>query len=133
MERWLRRASALFASKGLGVVILILLLAIVLLGTLEQVNQGLYEVQKRYFESLFVVHWFGAFPLPLPGVYLLLALGFVNVAWGGILRAPKTWRRPGLIIAHLGVLALVGAGFVTHHFALNGQLTLYEGDRKSVV
>jgi len=124
-----RRTFRFAASYGVTVVLLFLLLVLVFFGTLEQVDQGLYEVQKKYFESLFVVHdLFGVIPLPLPGVYLLLGLLLVNLVCGGILAAPKSWRRPGLLIAHGGIVLMILAGFVTHHFALNGHMTLYEGE-----
>ena len=35
------------------------------LGTLEQTQTGLYEVQKKYFESLILVHHVGSVPVPL--------------------------------------------------------------------
>lgn len=116
------------ASYGLAVALLSLLFLLVFFGTLEQVNQGLYQVQKEYFESLFVVHYAGGIPIPLPGVYLLLGLLFVNLLLGGIVRAPKNWRRPGLLIAHSGILFLILAGFVTYHFSTNGHMTLYENE-----
>ena len=63
------------ASYGFVVVLLSFLLLLTLLGTLEQAEYGLFAVQKKYFDSLFLVHkLFGLIPIPLPGVYLLLAL-----------------------------------------------------------
>jgi len=41
------------SSFGLATVTLVLLLIIVLLGTFDQVDHGLFESQKRYFESAF--------------------------------------------------------------------------------
>ncbi len=128
----LRRIYAFLASYGLSVALLLLLMALVFFGTLEQTRLGLYEAQRRYFESLVVVHpLFGWFPLPLPGGYLLLSLLFVNMLVGAIFRAPKRWRRPGLLIAHGGVLYLIVAGFVAYTYAINGNLPLYEGESGS--
>lgn len=123
--------SSLFrflASTGLSVVLLLLLMLLTFLGTLQQVHQGLYEVQREYFGSLFLVHWVGGvIPLPLPGAYLLLVLAFVNVLCGGFIRARKGWRTAGILIAHLGILMLLAGGFVTYKYAVRGNLTLYEG------
>ncbi len=117
------------ASYGFAVVLLALLLVLTLLGTLEQAEYGLYAVQKKYFDSLFLVHdLFDVVPIPLPGVYLLLALLFVNLVCGAIVRAPKHWRYPGMLIAHGGILLLLVAGFVNYHFATYGHVQLFEGE-----
>ncbi|HPO16070.1 MAG TPA: cytochrome c biogenesis protein ResB [Candidatus Hydrogenedentes bacterium] len=127
MKAIVKKAYLFSASSGVAVTLLFLLLVLVFFGTVEQVNQGLYEVQKKYFESAFVVHWlFGVVPLPLPGAYLLMGLLSINLFLGGIMRAPKQWRRPGLLIAHGGILYMVFAGFVTFHYSTNGYMTLYE-------
>ena len=44
----------LLRSFGLATTTLSLLLLITFLGTLEQVEHGLYESQVKYFESMFV-------------------------------------------------------------------------------
>lgn len=128
----MRAAKRIFdflSSYGLSVILLLLLLVLVFFGTLEQTRLGLYQAQQRYFESFLVIHpLFGWFPLPLPGGYLLLALVFINMACGAILRAPKRLKRPGLLIAHGGVLFLIAAGFVAYHYAVNGNMPLYEGE-----
>ena len=54
------------SSFGFAVVLLLFLLLLTWLGTLEQVEFGLYEVHRRYFDSLFVVRWAGPFNLRLP-------------------------------------------------------------------
>jgi cytochrome c biogenesis protein ResB len=119
-----------FASMGLSVALLLLLMLLTFLGTIQQVNQGLYEVQREYFGSMFLVHWVGGvFPLPLPGAYLLMAIAFVNVACGGIVRARKGWRTAGVLVAHVGILMLLFGAFVTHTQSVRGNLTLYEGDQ----
>lgn len=116
------------ASYGLATVLLLLLLLLVFFGTLEQGRIGLFAAQEKYFSSLFLIHYLGGvIPVPLPGGYLLLALLFVNTLVGGILRAPKRLLRPGLLIVHGGILYLVLAGFVSHHYAISGNMPLFEG------
>lgn len=119
-----------FASTGLSVVLLLFLMLLTFLGTLAQVEHGLYEVQKQYFGSLVVVHHlFGIVPVPLPGAYLLLLLVFVNVLCGGVVRARKGWKQVGVLIGHLGVLILLAGAFVTFRYGVEGNVTLYEGEK----
>ncbi|NLN93642.1 MAG: cytochrome c biogenesis protein ResB [Candidatus Hydrogenedens sp.] len=116
------------ASYGLATLLLLLLLLLVFFGTLEQGRIGLFAAQEKYFSSLFLIHYLGGLvPIPLPGGYLLLALLFINVLVGGMLRAPKKLGRPGLLIVHGGILYLVLAGFVSHHYAISGNMPLFEG------
>ncbi|MDQ1257085.1 MAG: hypothetical protein QG656_1686, partial [Candidatus Hydrogenedentes bacterium] len=127
-----QRLFDFFASYGLSVVLLLFLALLTLLGTLEQVDHGLYEVQKQYFESLFLVHWFwDAVPVPLPGVYLLLVLATVNLICGAVIRARKGWRSIGILIAHTGILILMLAAFISFKASVRGHATLYEGERTS--
>ena len=125
-------AFRFLASYGLSIVIMALLMIITFIGTLEQVDMGLYEVQQRYFDSLVAVHWlFGTIPVPLPGVYLLLILLTINLVCGGIVRARKGWRFTGILIGHVGMLLLLVGSFVTFQYAERGNLTLYEGDQRA--
>ena len=120
------------SSYGFAAILLLLLLVLTFLGTLEQVNSGLYDVQKKYFESIFLVHHlFGVIPILLPGVYLLLLLLAVNLLMGGIIRMHRTWSRLGLFIAHGGILFLLLAGLVSFRYAVHGYVRLFEGEETS--
>lgn len=92
-------------SFGLATTVLTLLLLVTFLGTVEQVEHGLFESQKKYFESMFVpsidvacvlramhVQYQGSFDLPvyiLPGGYLLMGLLGINMVLGGLVRLKK--------------------------------------------
>jgi hypothetical protein len=65
-------------------------------------------------------------PIPLPGVYLLLVLLFVNLALGTILRIRRTWAKVGLYVAHLGIVVLLVGSMVSYAMAEHGQLTVFE-------
>ena len=133
VKTFLRGSFRLMSSYTLACVLFLLLLAITYLGTLAQVEHGLYAAQQQYFESFFVVHWIhGLVPLPLPGGYLLLCLLFVNTLCGGILRARKGWTKVGSIIMHAGMLLLLFGGFIAYQFGVSGHLTLYEGEQSDV-
>ena len=131
----LKKLFGFFASYGLACVVLFLLLLLTLFGTLEQVDTGLYQVQKKYFESYFLVHDIKigsvSFPLPLVGAYPLMALLFVNLVCGAIIRAPKNWRHPGMLISHSGIILLVLAAYVTGTQSVSGHMTLFEGESDS--
>lgn len=119
-----------FASYGFAVVVLIFLTILTLFGTLEQTTSSLFDVQNKYFNSFFLVHkLFDTIPIPLPGVYLLSVLLFINLTCGAIIRVQKDWRHPGMLIAHGGILYMLIAGFVTFHYSTSGHMTLYPQDK----
>jgi hypothetical protein len=117
------------ASLRLSCVLLALLGLLTWLGTLEQVDHGLYEVQKKYFESFVLVHDAGAVSIPLPGANLVLCTLFVNLLAGGIVRLRKSRATAGVLVAHVGIVMLLVSGFVKTYFADEGYVTLYEGER----
>lgn len=129
MRTLLGIALGVFSSLGTSCVLLILLGLLTWLGTLEQVHTGLFEVQKKYFESFVLLHDFGPLSLPLPGANLVLCLLFVNLTVGGIVRIRKNGATAGVLIAHAGILLLLVAGFVKNYFADEGHVTLFEGQR----
>jgi hypothetical protein len=127
--------------------VLALLLLITFLGTLEQAEYGLVASQARYFESFFVDRidigacWRAlalnayadignmTFPLPiLPGGYTLMAVLFVNMLLGGIIRIRKSPKTIGVIISHFAILFMIAAGAVSYHFAVEGNMNLREGE-----
>ncbi|MCC6408443.1 MAG: cytochrome c biogenesis protein ResB [Planctomycetes bacterium] len=120
------------SSLWLCVTLLVLLALLTWLGTLEQVHTGLFEVQKKYFESIFFIHHAGPVPIPLPGATLVLGVLFVNIILGGIVRLRKRTGTIGVLITHVGIAFLVISAFVKAYFAEEGHLTLYEGQRSNV-
>ena len=67
-----------FGSYALSITILILLLFLPFFGTLEQADHSLYEVQTKYFDSLFFKP--DLLPIYVPGAYLLISVLFVNMS-----------------------------------------------------
>lgn len=110
------RVLELFGSYGLACVLLLFLFLLTFLGTIEQTDHGLFEVQKKYFDSLYLVYDLHGFPIPLPGVYLVLILLAANLFMGGIVRlvpriAPGVRDPSGLLSAYVkSALRLVGFG-----------------------
>ncbi len=139
----LARLFAFFSSFGLATFTLSMLLLITFLGTLEQAEYGLVASQARYFESFFIdridlaaclralaITDLGKFSIPvtiMPGGYTLMALLFMNLLCGGIVRIRKSPKTIGVIISHFAILFMIAAGAVSYHFAKEGSLELAEG------
>jgi hypothetical protein len=127
MQRVFARLLAVFSSLGLSCVLLILLALLTWLGTLEQQHSGLFDVQRKYFESLFLVHRAGSLPIPLPGAALVLGVLFVNLLVGGMLRLRRGVATAGVFVTHIGIALLIVAGLIKLRFSDDGHVTLYEG------
>ncbi|MCB1279766.1 cytochrome c biogenesis protein ResB [Prosthecobacter sp.] len=141
------KVFAFLSSFGLATTVLAMLLLLTFLGTLEQAEHGLVASQARYFESVFIdridigacwralalnAYWdIGNVSLPLyivPGGYTLMAILFVNLLLGGVVRVRKSPKTIGVIISHFAILFMIAAGAVTHHFAKEGNMNLREGE-----
>lgn len=126
-----RLFSALYdalSSLWLSALLLAVLALLTYLGTLAQVDHGLYEVQKKYFESFVLLHELGPISLPLPGANLVMWLLLVNIVLGGIVRLRKSKATVGVLITHVGIILLLVAGFVKNYFSTDGHVTLFEGE-----
>ncbi|MDP7638827.1 MAG: cytochrome c biogenesis protein ResB [Candidatus Hydrogenedentes bacterium] len=134
MKELAQKVFKFYASYGVAVVMLLLLFTLTLLGTLEQVNQSLFDVQKKYFTSIALVHHLAlpglAFklPLPLPGGYLVMSLLFGNLICGGLIRSRKSKYTVGILIAHAGMIILFLGALVTFKWADHGNMLLCEGE-----
>jgi hypothetical protein len=130
------------ASFGVATVVLTFLLLITYLGTLEQVEHGLYISQKKYFESMWItsidmacclramhVPYEGTWNLPvlMPGGMLLMGVLCVNMVFGGIIRIRKTGRTFGVIVTHGSIIFMLVAGLVSHMYKKDGAVALAEG------
>ncbi len=118
----------LFSSLRLAMSLLVMLAILTLLGTLAQQSMGLLDAQKKYFESWYLVHSFGSVPVPLPGGRLVMTLLTVNILVGGLARLRKGPRMAGIMITHIGIVVLIVSGAVKTWFAVDGHVTLYEGE-----
>lgn len=134
MRRLLHGTGRFLASYGLAVALLLLLFLLTLLGTLEQKHSSLYDVQRKYFDSVWLVHWVEPIegvrlPIPyLPGVKLLLALLFVNLVAGGLLRIRKSRSTVGILVTHVGILFLLLAGLVESVASTKGAMSIRQGE-----
>ena len=123
-----------FTSLRLTVVCLALALVLVFVGTLAQVQIGLYAAQSEYFRSFFVywtpkgTHWKIPF---LPGGWLLGLVLLVNLLAAHIKRFHLSRKKIGLNLIHGGLILLLGGQFLTEVFQVEGQMRLEPGDVKN--
>lgn len=129
---------AIVTSLKLTVILLGFSMALIFLGTLDQVEFGIYEVQKRYFESFFAiwsypVQWPGGkflqwLALPLPGGYLLAILLLINLLAAHFKYFVPKWSKLGIVMIHVGVLLLIISGVATSLFQEESQMLLTAGE-----
>ena len=130
-----------FSSLRLTVVLLSLSLVLIFFGTLDQVEFGIWETQKRYFESFLVV-W--SYPLqapagtslqwlkiPLPGGYLLGGFLLVNLLAAHATRFKLTWKKSGLFCIHLGLILLLISELLTDIVSEESQMAIDEGGKNN--
>jgi len=123
---------ALFGSYGLACVCLFLLFVLTILGTLHQVDHGLYDAKQTFFNSWFLWTEVGGTHIPwFPGGVASMGLLTLNLIVGGILRIRWQWRNIGVIIIHFGIVFMMLAGLVKMTNSEEGHLTLWEIDRPS--
>jgi hypothetical protein len=120
-------------SMQLTVVLLVLLALLTWLGTLAQVQDGIYYVQKQYFESWYVVPKLGLLPLPLPGAVPVMGLLFANLLVGGIARLRWSPRNAGILVTHFGIALLLLAGYVKLQMSFAGHMSLRESTTGSAI
>jgi len=116
-------------SYGLACTLLFFMFLLTLLGTLAQVSDGLFAVQKRYFESWYLLQPLGPLRIPLPGGALCMALLALNLLIGGLVRIRKTAATAGILVVHVGIVVMMVAALVKWRFSEDGFLRLYEGQQ----
>lgn len=115
------------SSLGLAAILLIYLTVLTLLGTLNQVEDGLWDSVNKYFGSFFFSDNFFGVWIALPGGLLILSILFFNMLLGTIIRIAAKPKNILLFGVHFGILFLLLAGFVEMSYKTEGHMTLYPG------
>src|SRR5258708_4468414 len=107
---------------------------LVFLGTLDQVNIGVYEAENRYFKSFFLyftppgttlkIPWF-------PSGYLVGGLLLMNLIAAHLARFKFTWKKAGILVLHTGVILLLLGQLFTSLFQVESQMRLDQGETKN--
>ncbi len=132
MNDTVRQFRDFFVSLRLTVVLLVLSLILVFAATLDQVNLGIWAVQEKYFQSLFVLWRIGDIPVPVfPGGYLIGGFLLINLIVAHIYRFKFTWRKAGIFLTHLGLILLLLGELFTGLWQEDFQMRLLEGETKN--
>jgi len=123
-----------FTSLRLTVVLLAFAIILVFIGTLAQVDEGLYNAQARYFRQwiIFGLDLFGhKIPLILPGGYLIGTMLLANLLAAHIYRFQLSVKKIGIQLAHSGVILLLVGQLATDMLAHESQIHFVVGETKS--
>ncbi len=123
-----------FSSLKLTVACMVCASILVFVGTLAQVNEGLYDAQVRYFRSL-LIYWYpsgGSFGIPVfPGGYLLGWVLLINLLTAHYTRFKFAWSKLGIFMTHFGLILLLIGQFATERLQTESMLELVEGGSKN--
>lgn len=106
---------------------LFLLFILTMLGTVYQAGAGLYAAQQKYFYSWFFL--LGGF-FPFPGAQLVMWVLGLNLLGNAIFRFNT--GKLGIFVMHWGIMILLVGSFVTHYYAAESYLSLYEGEGANI-
>lgn len=134
MRTLVDRLISIFGSLRLTVVLLAFAILLVFIGTLAQVDEGLYNAQARYFRQwlIFGFNMFGwKIPLLLPGGYLIGTMLLLNLVTAHLHRFQLTTKKIGIQIAHAGVILLLVGQLATDMLARESQVRFVENETKT--
>lgn len=130
----MQRLFRFFSSIRLTVALLACSLLLVFWGTLAQVDLGIHEVQRRFFESFVLIiplvsiepfRWIG---IPFPGGYTLGGLLLINLVCAHFRYYHPSWKKMGIILIHGGLVLLIISGFLTSALQEENNMWLEEGE-----
>ena len=130
----LKRLLHFFSSLRLTVVCLSFALVLVFVGTLAQVDEGLYNAQNRFFRSLLI--WWtpngASWSIPVfPGGYLIGAVLLINLFTAHAVRFKFSKKKIGIFVIHAGLVLLFLGQFATDMLSHETQMQLFEGQSKN--
>jgi hypothetical protein len=147
VDRWkpLKKVLRPFASLRVTVVLFALSMCLVFCGTLAQMDNGLWAILSGYFRAWLawipfqvfvrfgqVFFWFpktwyvpGSFPFP--GGYIIGGALLINLIAAHLIRFKLSWKRSGILLTHAGLILLMLGELVTGLFAVEGTMTIENG------
>ncbi|MCC6545613.1 cytochrome c biogenesis protein CcsA [Candidatus Sumerlaeota bacterium] len=139
----MKRILRSLASLRLTVVLLVMALVLVFVGTLAQVQMGMWETVATYFRSW--VAWVdpsqfapsGSAPpwlrFPMPGGLTISALMILNLVAAHLTRFRFSASRAGILLLHAGLIVLLMGEFITGYFSNEGLMRIDVGGSSSFV
>ncbi len=126
----LRGLIKFFSSLWLTVVCLSLGMVLIFIGTLAQVDLGLYKAQNEFFRSFFI-YWgpqSAGWKIPVfPGGYLLGGVLFINLVTAHFSRFKLTKKKIGIWMVHVGIMLLLLGQFLTDLLSRESSMHLRNG------
>jgi len=123
-----------FASLRLTVACLALGLVLVFIGTLAQVDLGLFKAQNEFFRSFFI-YWgpkAASWRIPVfPGGYLIGGFLLINLVTAHFQRFTLTRKKIGIWMVHAGLILLLLGQLLTDMLARESVLHLREGEARN--
>lgn len=139
---WIKHMLTPIASLRLTVILFAFSIFLVFVGTLAQVNAGIWTVVNTYFRGFIV--WIplqvfyserqqvaGSFPYP--GGWLLGGLLLVNLLAAHAVRFKLSWKRSGILILHAGLIVMMLGELVAGLYQVEGQMRIDEGGSSNFV
>jgi hypothetical protein len=120
-------------SLKVTVVLLVLSTLLVFLGTLAQVNEGLWEAQERWFKSYFVFRHAGDawwVPPVFPGGYTLGFSLLFNLIAAHIHRFQWSAKKVGIHLTHAGIVLLLVGQLATDMLSRESFVSFEEGQSR---
>jgi hypothetical protein len=133
------------ASLRLTVWLFVLAIALVLFGTLAQVDEGIWTVLSKYFRAglawvpfqVFVRFgqvFFGlsksaSLPgsFPFPGGWLIGGLLLANLLAAHAVRFKVSWKRSGILVLHAGLVVMMVSELITGLLAVESRMFIQTG------
>ena len=119
------------ASLRITIACLFCTIVLVLIGTLEQTDSGVFAVQERYFRCWFVYWPIESLDLNLaifPGAYSLSVIFLINLSAATISRFRFNRKGAGILLIHFSLAFLLLGELVTGLFSVESQITLELGE-----
>ena len=120
-------------SLKVTVVLLLLSTLLVFLGTLAQVNEGLWEAQERWFKSYFVLRRAGDawwVPPVFPGGYTIGFSLLFNLIAAHIHRFQWSGKKVGIHLTHAGIVLLLVGQLATDMLSRESFVSFEEGQNR---
>ena len=119
---------SVFTSLRLTVICLAFGILLVFLGTIAQVNEGLWQAQERWFKSFFI--WVGHVPV-MPGGYLVGIVLVLNLIAAHIKRFQFTKKKIGINLTHVGIIILLVGQLATDLLSDESLISFREGETRA--
>lgn len=132
MRKLLREMLRSLASVRVTLACLVSAVLVIFLGTLDQVPLGLWEAQRRYLQTFFIVIPAGGFDIPvLPGGYLIGGVLLLNLACAFAVHFRFRMAKLGLYGIHIGLAILIVGMLLSDLWSVESFLSLDKGRTQS--